>query len=187
MVGVLALQGDFREHLAALDACGALATVVRTADELAAVDALVIPGGESTTQGLLLRRFGLEEALTARLGEGLPCLATCAGAILLARDILDGRPGQLALGTIDMSIRRNGYGRQADSFMADIDISGAGPVHAAFIRAPVIEATGPEVEVLAQLDGHPVVVRHGQVIAATFHPEITGDTGLHRLFLQGVS
>jgi len=187
-VGVLALQGDTREHLAALRAAGASVSAVRRLEELNSVDALVIPGGESTAISHLLRELKLLEPLRARLADGMPCYGSCAGMILLASDILDaGVPGReaLPLGGIDMTVRRNAFGRQVDSFEEDIDFRGIdGPVHAVFIRAPWVERVGPDVEVLATAAGHPVAVRQGPVLATAFHPEVTGDRRIHHLFLQ---
>ena len=190
-VGVLALQGDTREHLAALREAGAQVSTVRRLDELQAVDALVIPGGESTTMSLLLREFGLLEPLRARLAAGMPAYGSCAGMILLASEILDpGAPGREAspLGAIDMTVRRNAFGRQVDSFEADIDFRGLdGPAHAVFIRAPWVERVGPDVEVLARAGQHIVAVRQGPVLATAFHPEVTGDRRVHRFFLDIVA
>jgi pyridoxal 5'-phosphate synthase pdxT subunit len=185
LVGVLALQGDVREHRAALEASGAATSGVRTPEELDAVDALAIPGGESTTLSRLLRAFGLEEALRRRLEQGMPCLATCAGMILLSRRILDGRPDQLALGTLDIDVRRNGYGRQVESFEAPLEVPELGekPFPGVFIRAPVVERVGEGVRVLATHAGRPVAVAQGPHLALAFHPEISGDGRLHRLFL----
>jgi len=187
-VGVLALQGDTREHLAALREAGASVSTVRRLYELNSVDALVIPGGESTAISHLLRELDLLEPLRARLADGMPCYGSCAGMILLAGEILDaGTPGReaLPLGGIDMTVRRNAFGRQVDSFEEDIDVVGIdGPVHAVFIRAPWVERVGPEVEVLATAGGHPVAVRQGSVLATAFHPEVTGDRRIHHLFLQ---
>lgn len=186
LVGVLALQGDVREHRAALEAGGAATCGVRTAEELEAVDALAIPGGESTTLSRLLRAFGLEEPLRRRLEGGMPCLATCAGMILLSRRILDGRPDQLALGTLDIDVRRNGYGRQVESFEAPLAVAELGeePFPGVFIRAPMVERVGKEVSVLACHHGRPVAVAQGPHLALAFHPEISGDGRLHRLFLE---
>ena len=186
LVGVLALQGDVREHLAALEACGARTIRVRTADELSQVDALAMPGGESTTMGRLLRVFRLEQPLRERLEAGMPALATCAGLILLARDVLDGRPDQLALGALDVAVRRNAYGRQLESFETDLDVASiaGGPVRAVFIRAPAIERVGAGVEVLAECDGRPVVVGQDGHLALAFHPEVAGETRIHRLFVD---
>lgn len=190
-VGVLALQGDTREHLAALREAGADAVTVRRRGELEAVDGLVIPGGESTTMSLLLREFGLLDPLRARLAAGMPAYGSCAGMILLAAEILDaGEPGREAspLGAIDMTVRRNAFGRQVDSFEDDIEFRGLdGPVHAVFIRAPWVERVGPEVDVLARADGHIVAVRQGPVLATAFHPEVTGDRRVHQMFVDGIS
>lgn len=190
-VGVLALQGDIREHLGALRAAGAEPVSVRRSAELGAVDALVIPGGESTTMSLLLREFDLLEPLRARLAEGMPAYGSCAGMILLAGEILDaGAPGRQAtpLGAIDMSVRRNAFGRQVDSFEDDLDFQGlASPIHAVFIRAPWVERVAPGVEVLARSGAHPVAVRQGPVLATAFHPEVTGDRRVHELFVDIVT
>ena len=192
VVGVLALQGDTREHLAALRAAGAEVSTVRRRAELDAVDALVIPGGESTTMSLLLREFDLLEPLRRRLADGMPAYGSCAGMILLATEILDaGEPGReaSALGAIDMTVRRNAFGRQVDSFEGDIDFCGLdGPAHAVFIRAPWVERVGPQVQVLARAFGdHIVAVRQGSVLATAFHPEITGDRRVHKLFVDIVA
>lgn len=191
LIGVLALQGDTREHLAALRDAGAQACTVRRHSELESVDALVIPGGESTTMSLLLREFGLLEPLRRRLAAGMPAYGSCAGMILLAGEILDaGEPGRQAtpLGAIDMTVRRNAFGRQVDSFEGDIEFRGLdGPAHAVFIRAPWVERVGPEVEVLARAGDHIVAVRQGRVLATAFHPEITGDRRVHRLFVDIVT
>ncbi|MEI6251562.1 MAG: pyridoxal 5'-phosphate synthase glutaminase subunit PdxT [Mycobacteriaceae bacterium] len=192
VVGVLALQGDTREHLAALRAAGAEVSTVRRRAELDAVDALVIPGGESTTMSLLLREFDLLEPLRRRLADGMPAYGSCAGMILLATEILDaGEPGReaSALGAIDMTVRRNAFGRQVDSFEGDIDFRGLdGPAHAVFIRAPWVERVGPQVQVLARAFGdHIVAVRQGSVLATAFHPEITGDRRVHKLFVDIVA
>lgn len=190
-VGVLALQGDTREHLAALSAAGARASTVRRRSELDAVDALVIPGGESTTMSLLLREFDLLEPLRQRLAAGMPAYGSCAGMILLASEILDaGAPGRQAsaLGAIDMTVRRNAFGRQVDSFEADIDVEGLdGPAHAVFIRAPWVERIGPQVQVLARAGEHIVAVRQGAALATAFHPEVTGDRRVHKLFVDMVT
>ncbi len=184
-IGVLALQGDVREHLAAFRRAGAEALPVRTAEELRSVDALALPGGESTTMSRLVRVFGLEAPLRRRLAGGMPTFSTCAGTILLSREILDGTPDQLALGVLDLRTRRNGYGRQLESFELDLELPvvEAGAFRAVFIRAPVIEGCGPGVEVLASHLGRPVAVRQGAHLSFTFHPEMTGDLRLHRLFL----
>jgi pyridoxal 5'-phosphate synthase pdxT subunit len=189
-VGVLALQGDTREHLAALRAAGAEACTVRRRAELDNVDALVIPGGESTAMSHLLREFELLEPLRARLADGMPAYGSCAGMILLATEILDaGAAGRAAtpLHAIDMTVRRNAFGRQVDSFEGDIAFEGLErPVHAVFIRAPWVERVGPDVRVLARADGHIVAVRHGKTLATAFHPEITGDRRVHALFVDMV-
>jgi pyridoxal 5'-phosphate synthase pdxT subunit len=187
-VGVLALQGDTREHLAALREAGAGASTVRRLRELEAVDALIIPGGESTTMSHLLRELELLEPLRSRLAEGMPAYGSCAGMILLATEILDaGAAGREAtpLKAIDMTVRRNAFGRQVDSFEDDIAFTGLdSPVHAVFIRAPWVERVGPEVEVLGQAAGHIVAVRQGQMLATSFHPEMTGDRRIHKLFVD---
>lgn len=190
-VGVLALQGDTREHLAALREAGAQAVTVRRRAELDSVDALVLPGGESTTISLLLREFGLLEPLRVRLADGMPAYGSCAGMILLASEIIDaGEPGReaCALGAIDMTVRRNAFGRQVDSFEADVEFLGLdGPAHAVFIRAPWVERVGSAVEVLARADAHIVAVRQGPMLATAFHPEVTGDRRVHRLFVDMVT
>jgi 5'-phosphate synthase pdxT subunit len=183
-VGVLALQGDVREHFDALEGVGAAPVEVRTTAELAAVDALIIPGGESTTIARLLLAFELFEPLCERIAEGLPVWGTCAGAILLARS----SPGldRPTLGAMDIVVERNAFGRQLDSFEADLDVAGlaGGPLRAVFIRAPVIREVGPDIEVLARLaDGAIVACREGALIATAFHPELTGDHRFHELFL----
>jgi pyridoxal 5'-phosphate synthase pdxT subunit len=187
-IGVLALQGDTREHLAALREAGAEASTVRRRGELDAVDALVIPGGESTTMSHLLRAFDLLEPLRDRLGAGMPAYGSCAGMILLASEIIDaGAPGREAvpLRAIDMTVRRNAFGRQVDSFEGDIEFDGLdGPAHAVFIRAPWVERVGPDVQVLARADEHIVAVRQGDVLATAFHPEMTGDRRVHKLFVD---
>ena len=187
-VGVLALQGDVREHVAALRALGAAALEVRTPDDLDRVDALVLPGGESTAVSLLLASSGLRQPLEDRLAAGLPAFGTCAGMILLAREVVDGRADQRSLGAIDLTVRRNAFGSQAASFEADLNVAGVDgrPMHAVFIRAPVVERAGPEVEVLAAVDGRPVIARQGKILACAFHPELVGDLRLHELFLQEV-
>ena len=190
LVGVLALQGDFREHVRLLGSLGAPALEVRVPRDLDQVSSLVVPGGESTTMSLLLESSGLLEPLRQRLAEGMPALGTCAGMIMLAAEIVDGRADQHCFGAIDISVRRNAFGRQRDSFEADLDVSGlARPLHAVFIRAPVVQRAGPDVEVLATVrmgDGHekPVVCRQGPVLVSSFHPELVGDPRLHELFLQ---
>ena len=191
-VGVLALQGDVAEHLRALEDSGARALPVRRLAELDAVDALVIPGGESTTMSKLLVAFDLLDPLEERVHAGMPVWGTCAGMILLARVVLDGRPDQHSLGAIDMTVRRNAFGRQVDSYEEDLDVVGLEtPFHAVFIRAPWVEQVGAGVEVLARAgntsDGPVVAVRSGHALATSFHPEVGGDGRLHRLFVDMAS
>jgi pyridoxal 5'-phosphate synthase pdxT subunit len=193
VIGVLALQGDVREHLLALADCGAEGRAVRRPDELAALDGIVLPGGESTTIDKLARAFGVRDPLRERLREGLPAYGSCAGMILLADRIEDGRPDQETFGGIDMTVRRNAFGRQVDSFETDLDFAHVGedPVHAVFIRAPWVEQVGPAVEVLASVAEGPaagriVAVRQGALMATSFHPEMTGERRVHRLFVQMV-
>ena len=181
-VGVLALQGDVREHSQLLKDLGATAVPVQTLDDLERVDALILPGGESTTIGFMLSEHAMIEPLRKRIEGGLPVLGTCAGAILLARNVLGGEVPNI--GVLDATIHRNAYGRQVDSFEDDVDVEGIGVVHAVFIRAPVIESVGTDVKVLAEHRDGPVVVREGNIIAATFHPELAGESGLHRLLLE---
>ena len=186
-VGVLALQGAFAAHSLVLAELGAHPVEVRTPADLASVDALVMPGGESTTMSLLLETSGLFDPLAERLAEGLPVLGTCAGMILLSRDALDGRADQRTFGAIDITVRRNGYGRQRDSFETDLDVVGLdAPFHAVFIRAPVVERTGDAVAVDATVEGHPVLCRQGSITVAAFHPELSGDSRIHQRFLQEV-
>ncbi len=191
VIGVLALQGDVREHLAALAECDVVARPVRRVAELAEVDALVLPGGESTTMDKLLRTFELRELLVDRLRSGMPAFGTCAGMILLADRVLDGAPDQQTLGGLDVTVRRNAFGRQVDSFEGDLELTGleGGPLHAVFIRAPWVEQTGPDVQVLAAVPHGPaagriVAVRQHNLLATSFHPEITGDHRVHRLFVD---
>jgi 5'-phosphate synthase pdxT subunit len=189
-VGVLGLQGDVREHVRALAELGVAPLEVRTPADLTRVDALVLPGGESTTMSLLLESSGLLGPLQDRLSQGMPAFGTCAGMILLAADVVDGRPDQVRLCSIDIGVRRNAFGRQVDSFETDLAVDGLdSPLHAVFIRAPVVEWVGPGVEVLARVTGtdgtsRPVVCRQGPVLVTAFHPELSGDLRLHRLFLQ---
>jgi 5'-phosphate synthase pdxT subunit len=190
---VLAVQGDVREHLAALAACGALARPVRRPGELAAVDALVVPGGESTTIDKLTRVFDLHEPLRKRLVDGMPAYGSCAGMILLADQVMDAIDGQQTFGGIDMTVRRNAFGRQVDSFEEDLQLRGVDgpPVRGVFIRAPWVERVGPAVQVLATVEAGPaagriVAVRQENLLATSFHPEITGDTRVHRLFVEMV-
>src|SRR6476469_10688217 len=188
LIGVLALQGDTREHLAARREAGAEAITVRRRGELDTVDALVIPGGESTTMTHLLREFDLLGPLRSRIADGMPAYGSCAGMILLADEIVDaGVAGRDAapLKGIDMTVRRNAFGRQVDSFEDDIAFTGLdSPVHAVFIRAPWVERVGSDVEVLGQAAGHIVAVRQGRMLATSFHPEMTGDRRIHKLFVD---
>jgi pyridoxal 5'-phosphate synthase pdxT subunit len=188
VIGVLALQGDVREHLAALASAGASARPVRRPEELAEVAGLVIPGGESTTMSKLAVIFGLLEPLRERVRAGLPVYGTCAGMIMVADKILDGREDQETLGGVDMIVRRNAFGRQNESFEAAVDVKGieGGPVEGVFIRAPWVESVGARAEVLATYDGHTVAVRQGNVLATSFHPELTGDHRVHALFVEMV-
>ena len=179
-IGVLAYQGDVREHLAALEAAGAAPVEVRTLSDLDSVDGLVIPGGESTVIGKLADRYGLLEPLRERAASGLPVFGTCAGMIFLAREV-EGPPQDL-LGVLDVRVRRNAFGRQVASFEAEVDVKGVdgGPVAGAFIRAPWVADAGPEVEVLAEVEGKVVAVRQGNLLATAFHPELSGEVRLHR-------
>jgi pyridoxal 5'-phosphate synthase pdxT subunit len=186
-VGILALQGDVTEHAQTLSDLGADPVEVRTPDALAAIDALILPGGESTTMSMLLESSGLFEPIASRLDDGMPAFGTCAGMILLAKDVLDGRTDQRSFGVLDIAVRRNAFGRQVDSFESELDVDGLGTVHAVFIRAPYVERVGDGVEVLARVDDHPVLCREGRVFAAAFHPELSGDLRLHELFLREVS
>jgi 5'-phosphate synthase pdxT subunit len=189
-VGVLALQGDVAEHVAALESLGAEVVKVRTLEQLESVDALVMPGGESTTIAHLLETAGLKDELAARLKDELPVLGTCAGLILLSEEVLDGRENQWSYGALSVSVRRNGYGRQIASFETQLSVKGIGEAPGVFIRAPKIVRWNDDVEVLATLDHgdgeHPVLVRQGHVWGASFHPELTGDSRLHRLFLDSI-
>jgi 5'-phosphate synthase pdxT subunit len=190
-IGVLALQGDVREHTRALTEVGAEAVPVRRPGELDGVDGLILPGGESTTIGKLLQIFELLEPLRAAIKTGLPVYGSCAGMILLADEVLDGRPDQPTVGGLDIAVRRNAFGRQVDSFEADLPMTGVGEVHAVFIRAPWVERTGADVEVLATVGsgaaaGKVVAVRRGPLLATSFHPELTGDSRVHRLFVDMV-
>jgi 5'-phosphate synthase pdxT subunit len=184
-VGILALQGDVREHARALDAAGATPVEVKRVSELAEVDGLVLPGGESTTIGKLLDRFELLEPLRRRTAEGLPVYGTCAGMILLADEVIGRDPAPHRIGGLDISIERNAYGRQVDSFEADLEVAGIeGAFRAVFIRAPAVDRVGDDVEVLANVGGRPVLVRQGNILASSFHPEMTGDDRIHRMFVE---
>ncbi len=190
-IGVLALQGDVAEHVRALEESGARALPVRRLAELDSVDGLVIPGGESTTMSHLLLAFGLFEPLRERIAAGLPVWGTCAGMIMLASTVLDGRDDQRSFSALDMVVRRNAFGRQVDSYEEDLEVAGLDePFHAVFIRAPWVESVGADVEVLARAgnapDGPIVAVRSGSVLATSFHPEVGGDSRLHRLFVSMV-
>ncbi|HEY9423271.1 MAG TPA: pyridoxal 5'-phosphate synthase glutaminase subunit PdxT [Microterricola sp.] len=188
-VGVLALQGDFREHASVLRTLGADVTLVRRPEELAAIDGLVIPGGESSVMDKLARTFGLAEPLRARIRGGMPVYGTCAGLIMLADTVLDTITGQQSLGGLDVVVRRNAFGSQTQSFETDLDIPELGdvPVHAVFIRGPVVESVGPRARALATLaDGRVVAVEQGNLLGTSFHPEITGEHRFHEYFLSKV-
>ncbi|MEV1289882.1 pyridoxal 5'-phosphate synthase glutaminase subunit PdxT [Micromonospora sp. NPDC049679] len=191
IIGVLALQGDVREHLHALTECDAQARPVRRPAELESVDALVIPGGESTTMSKLAAEFDLLDPIRKRIAGGMPAYGSCAGMIMLATNVLDGRPDQRGFDGIEMTVRRNAFGRQVDSFESPVEIDGieGDPFHAVFIRAPWVESVGADVEVLGQVTtgeaaGRIVAVRRGDVLATSFHPELTGDLRLHRYFVD---
>jgi pyridoxal 5'-phosphate synthase pdxT subunit len=193
LIGVLALQGDVREHLQVLAGLGAVACPVRRPDQLDDLDGLVIPGGESTTMSKLAIEFGLLDPLRKLIGGGLPVYGSCAGMIMLATHVLDGRDDQRSFGGIDMTVRRNAFGRQVDSFEASVRLDGidGGPLHAVFIRAPWVEAVGPEVTVLGRVGaegsaGRIVAVRQQNLLATAFHPELTGDARVHQLFVTMV-
>lgn len=190
--GVLALQGDIREHAAALERLGVTVVKVRTPQELDSCEALVIPGGESTAMLLLAKSQGLLEPLRSRIADGMPVLGTCAGMVLLAREVLDGKAGQETLGGLDIVVRRNAFGGQIHSFETDVEFSGLeDPAHAVFIRAPWVESTGPSVEILAKVSTETqgdriVAVRQGPVWATSFHPEVSGDDRIHQIFVESV-
>ena len=189
-VGVLALQGDFREHIAVLRSLGADAIPVRRAEDLEKVAGLVIPGGESSVMDKLSRLFGLAEPLKAAIASGLPVYGTCAGLIMLSNTLLDAIDGQQSLGGLDIDVRRNAFGSQTSSFEVDLDIPAVGeePMHAVFIRAPVVERIGSEVSVVSALDdGRVVAVEQGNLLGTSFHPEMTGDTRFHQYFLDRVA
>ena len=182
------MQGAFAEHVRALEASGARTRIVRSAEDLDGLDGIVLPGGESTTMTMLMERVGLLGPLRAAIEGGLPTLATCAGMIVLAREVTDGMPEQHGLGLLDIAVRRNGYGRQVDSFEADLEIAGLGTksFHGIFIRSPLVERTG-DVEVLATHEGRAVAVRQGKILALCFHPELTKDLRVHREFVHTTS
>ncbi|MBA3781104.1 pyridoxal 5'-phosphate synthase glutaminase subunit PdxT [Nocardioides sp. InS609-2] len=192
-IGVFALQGDVREHLAALSSLGAETLAVRRPEELARCDGLVLPGGESTTMYKLARIFDLLEPLRQRVRDGMPAFGTCAGMIMLADKVLDGTADQETIGGLDITVRRNAFGRQVDSFEGDLDFDGLdAPVHAVFIRAPWVERAGADVEVLGRVEGGPaagtiVAVRQGPLMATSFHPEVGNDARIHRLFVSLVT
>jgi pyridoxal 5'-phosphate synthase pdxT subunit len=196
LIGVLALQGDIREHLHALEAVGARGVPIRRAPELAECDGLILPGGESTTIVKLAVTFDLLEPLRSAVKEGLPTYGSCAGMILLADRLLDAPAGQPTIGGLDITVRRNAFGRQVDSFETDLDVRGVDgpPLHAVFIRAPWVESAGPAVDVLARIDagvdspaaGRIVAARQGHLLATSFHPELTGDVRVHALFVEMV-
>jgi 5'-phosphate synthase pdxT subunit len=188
-VGVLALQGDVREHISSLIACGVEPISVRRSSEIEAVDALVLPGGESTTIAQLSEVFGIYDQLKKRIDDGMPVYGSCAGMILLANQILDSKAGQKTYGGLDITVRRNAFGRQVDSFETDIAFSDGSSdlVRAVFIRAPWVEKVGEGVEILASVDNHPVAVRSRTLLATSFHPELTGDHRIHRYFIQEVA
>jgi 5'-phosphate synthase pdxT subunit len=186
-IGVLGLQGDVREHARVLDAVGATPIVVKHADDLSSVDGLVLPGGESTTIGKLLDRYGLLHPLRERAVSGMPLYGTCAGLILMAREVVGDEDAPHRLGIMDLAVRRNAYGRQVESFESDVEISEMdGAFRAVFIRAPVVERVGEEVEILATWEGHPVLVRQRHMLASAFHPELSGDTRIHEMFVASV-
>ena len=183
-VGVLALQGDFREHIAALSAIGVEAVAVKTESEINSVDALILPGGESTTIAKLARIFGVFDTLKTRINSGTPIYGSCAGLILLADRILDGVAGQETFGGLNITARRNAFGRQVDSFEGEIEFNGLGKLNGVFIRAPWVEEVGEGVVVLATSHGHPVAVRQGNILATSFHPELTNDYSVHKFFVE---
>ena len=183
-VGVLALQGDFREHIAALTAIGVKAIPVKTEAEINSVNALLLPGGESTTIAKLARIFSVFDLIKSKISSGLPVYGSCAGLILLADRILDGVEGQETFGGLDITARRNAFGRQVDSFEGEIEFVGLGKLNGVFIRAPWVEEVGAGVEVLATSHGHPVAVRQGSILATSFHPELTNDYAVHRFFIE---
>ena len=188
-VGVLALQGDVREHIQSLLACDVEAVAVRRAEEIESIDALVLPGGESTTIAQLAEVFGIFELIKNKIKSGMPVYGSCAGMILLAKEILDAKVGQKSFGGLDITVRRNAFGRQVDSFESDIEFNDGSEqlVRAVFIRAPWVEKVSNEVQVLAAVDSHPVAVRSKTALATSFHPELTGDHRIHRYFIEQVA
>jgi pyridoxal 5'-phosphate synthase pdxT subunit len=187
-VGVLNLQGDVREHVAALGDVGVATRLIKRVEQLDGIAGLVIPGGESTTLSMLLTSTGLFDAVAARIADGLPVFGTCAGLVLLAGEVLDGRPDQRSFGALSAVVRRNGYGRQGQSFESSVAFGEGPPLPVVFIRAPMVVSVGPEVDVLSSLSHEgtsaPVLVRQGNLLASSFHPELTGDRRVHRLFAQ---
>ena len=185
-IGVLALQGDVAEHIASLGECGVIASGVRSKQEIESIDALVIPGGESTTIAKLAKAFGVFDLIKSRIASGMPTYGSCAGMILIADQILDCGADQEGFGGIDAQVRRNAFGRQVDSFETDLSFSGIGGAafRAVFIRAPWVESVGTQVEVLSSFNGHPVAIRQGHLLATSFHPELTGDNRIHRFFVD---
>ena len=188
VIGLLALQGAVREHADAFTRLAVETVAVKTPEQLDGVDALVLPGGESTTMSMLLEKSGLFDPIAKLLDDGMPALGTCAGMILLASDVVDGRPDQRSFAAIDIGVRRNAWGRQVDSFETDLAVDGLGDAfHAVFIRAPRVERVGDDVEVLATIDDEPVLCRSGSVVVSSFHPELSDDLRIHQLFLEGFS
>ena len=187
-VGVLALQGDVREHVRSLSDCGVSAQPVRRKSEIESIDALVLPGGESTTIAKLARSFGVFELIAQRIKDGMPTYGSCAGMILVANSVLDAIEGQETFGGMDVVVRRNAFGRQVDSFESDLHFAGItdAPLRAIFIRAPWVESVGENVRVLAAVDGHPVAIQQNNVLATSFHPELTGDNRVHKYFIDSV-
>ena len=185
-IGVLALQGDVAEHIASLGDCGVSASGVRSKQEIESIDALVIPGGESTTIAKLAKAFGVFDLIKSRIASGMPTYGSCAGMILIADQILDGGADQEGFGGLDAQVRRNAFGRQVDSFETDLTFAGisGAAFRAVFIRAPWVESVGTQVEVLASFNGHPVAIRQGHLLATSFHPELTGDNRIHRFFVD---
>ena len=185
-IGVLALQGDVAEHIASLGDCGVIASGVRSKQEIQSIDALVIPGGESTTIAKLAKAFGVFDLIKSRIESGMPTYGSCAGMILIADQILDGGVDQEGFGGINAQVRRNAFGRQVDSFETDLTFAGisGAAFRAVFIRAPWVESVGTQVEVLASFNGHPVAIRQGHLLATSFHPELTGDNRIHQFFVD---